>query len=76
MWQKPEVHSVHVVVWEGSISDVKKENESSVLINLFYQTHSIISHSLYIFNPFFSAVYNQEWLILQTIYVLNKEIWT
>ena len=27
------------------------------------------------FTPFFSAVYNQERLILQTIYVLNKEIW-
>ena len=25
--------------------------------------------------PFFSAVYNQERLILQTIYVLNKEMW-
>ena len=27
------------------------------------------------FTPFFSAVYNQERLILQTIYVLNKEMW-
>ena len=26
------------------------------------------------FTPYFSAVYNQERLILQTIYVLNKEI--
>ena len=29
---------------------------------------------MYIFYPFFSVVYNQEQLILQTIYVLNKEI--
>ena len=29
---------------------------------------------LVFFDPFFTAVYNQERLILQTIYVLNKEI--
>ena len=34
----------------------------------------IISRNLFIFYPIFSAVYNQEWLILQTIYVLNNEI--
>ena len=28
----------------------------------------------HVYNPFFSVVYNQERLILQTIYVLNKEI--
>ena len=28
----------------------------------------------YNFTPFFTAVYNQERLILQTIYVLNKKI--
>ena len=38
-----------------------------------YRTRNIISRGLYIFTPFFSAVYNQERLILQTIYVLNKE---
>ena len=27
------------------------------------------------FAPFFTAVYNQEQLILQTIFVLNKEMW-
>ena len=26
------------------------------------------------FTPFFSAVYNQEWLILQTSYVIHKEM--
>ena len=26
------------------------------------------------FNPFFTGVYMVEWLLLQTIYVLNKEI--
>ena len=35
---------------------------------------AIISRGLYIFTPFFSAVYIVERLILQTIYVLNKEI--
>ena len=40
-----------------------------------YRTRAFISRGLYIFTPFFSAVYNQERLILQTIYVLNKEIW-
>ena len=39
-----------------------------------YCTGGIISCNLRIFTPFFSAVYNQEWLILQTIYVQNKEI--
>ena len=31
--------------------------------------------SLYIFYPIFNAVNNQEWLILQTIYLLKKEMW-
>ena len=39
-----------------------------------YRTRNIISHGLYIFTPIFSAVYFVERLILQTIYVLNKEI--
>ena len=29
---------------------------------------------LYFFTTLFTAVYNQVWLILQTIYALNKEI--
>ena len=38
-------------------------------------TRAIISRGLYVFfTPFFTAVYIVEWLILQTIYVLNKEI--
>ena len=40
---------------------------------LIYRMSAIITRSLDIFHP--SAVYNQEWVILQTIYVLNKEIW-
>jgi hypothetical protein len=39
-----------------------------------YRARAIISRGLYIFIPFFTAVLNQDWLILQTIYVLNKEI--
>ena len=35
-----------------------------------YHMRVIISRSFYIFTAF----YNQEWLLLQTIYVLNKEI--
>ena len=37
-----------------------------------YCTQTIISRSLYFFTPFFSAVCNQERLILHTIYVLNS----
>ena len=37
-----------------------------------YRTRTIISRGLYIFTPSFTAVYNQERLILQTIYLLNK----
>ena len=40
-----------------------------------FNTCYIISHSLYIFYPIFSAIYNQDWLILQTIHVLNKDMW-
>ena len=39
-----------------------------------YHTHAIIARGSYIFYPVFSAVYNEERLILQTIYVLNKEV--
>ena len=39
-----------------------------------YRTRAMITRGLYIFYPIFTAVYNEEWLILQTIYVLNKEI--
>jgi hypothetical protein len=43
-----------------------------------YRTRAIIIRDLYIFYPFFTAVYIVEWLeewsVLQTIYVLNKEI--
>ena len=41
---------------------------------LDYRTRAIISRGLYIFYSFFAAVYIVERLILQTIYVLNKEI--
>ena len=39
-----------------------------------YPMHTIIRRCLYIFIPFFTAVYNQERLMLQTIYAINKEI--
>jgi hypothetical protein len=39
-----------------------------------YRTRHIITRGLYIFAPFFTAVYNQERLILKTIYVVNNEI--
>ena len=39
-----------------------------------YRMHAIITRDLYIFIPFFTAVYIVEWFVLQTIYVLNKEI--
>jgi hypothetical protein len=40
-----------------------------------YRTRAIISHGLcIIFTPFFTGVYNQERLILETIYEVNKEV--
>ena len=42
----------------------------------YYRTRVIITRGLYIFSLFFTTVYivNVERLVLQTIYVLNKEI--
>ena len=42
--------------------------------NSTYHMCAIITRALYIFNPFFTAIYIVEWSVLQTIYVLNKEI--
>ena len=39
-----------------------------------YRSRAIISRGLYIFTLFFTAFYNQELLLLETIYVVNKEI--
>ena len=39
-----------------------------------YRTRTIKTRGLYIFTPFFTAVYIVERLVLQTIYVLDKEI--
>ena len=39
-----------------------------------YCTRAIVTRGLYILTPFFTAVYIVERLVLQTIYVLNKEI--
>ena len=39
-----------------------------------YCTHTIITYDLYIVTPAFTVVYVVEQLVLQTIYVLNKEI--
>ena len=39
-----------------------------------YRKHAIVNRGLYIFTPFFTAVYIVERLVLQTIYILNKEI--
>ena len=36
-----------------------------------YRTHAIISRGLYIFTLFFTAVYIQKRLILQTVYALK-----
>ena len=37
-----------------------------------YRTRAIITRGLYFFYPIFTAVYNQERLILQTTYVLKR----
>ena len=42
--------------------------------DLVYQRPAIISLSFYMFYPIFTAVYIVEWLVSQTIYVLDKEI--
>ena len=39
-----------------------------------YRRRAIITHSLYIFTLFFTAVYIAEQFMLETIYVLKKEI--
>ena len=41
-------------------------------VSFTYRTRAIVSRGLYIFTPFFTAVYNQERLILETIYQVNK----
>ena len=46
----------------------------NVTVSNKYHTCAIITRGLYIFTPFFTAVYIVEQLVLQTIYVLNKEI--
>ena len=38
------------------------------------RTLAIIARGLYIFYPIFTAVYIVAWLVLQTIYVLYKDI--
>ena len=42
--------------------------------NLLPYTPHYNPRFVYFFTPFFIAVYIVEWLVLQTIYVLNKEI--
>ena len=44
------------------------------VINVKYRTRAIITRGLYIFTPFFTTVFIVKRLVLQTIYVLNKEI--
>ena len=65
-------------VVEWSVADGSTRTmQVCYLFNMFlpvYRTRGIISRGLYIFTPFFTAVYNYEWLILETIYVVNKEI--
>ena len=45
-----------------------------IFIKENYRTRAIINRGLYIFTSFFTAVVIVERLVLQTIYVLNKEI--
>ena len=42
--------------------------------NFTYRKRAIISRGLYVFHLIFTAVYIVEWLVLQTIHVLNKKI--
>ena len=43
-------------------------------VKVAYHTRAIIRSAFKFFIPFFTAVYNQEQLILKTIYVVNKKI--
>ena len=55
---------------KGCLKDMKKD--SMILTWLWQWLCITFDYSLHA--PFFTVVYNQERLILQTIYVLNKEI--
>ena len=59
--------------WTGHI-EILTKNCKRIVGFFKYCVYAIISPGLYIFTPFFTAVYNQEQFILQTINILNKEI--
>ena len=47
-------------------------------ISIFGETgenNAIISHGFIFFTPLLNLVYNQELLMLQTMYELSKEMW-
>ena len=46
----------------------------NVTVSNKYRTRAIITRGLYLFYPIFTAVYIVEQLVLQPIYILNKEI--
>ena len=58
---------------KSPLTSILKKTLSNVS-KVYYCTHVIISRGLYVFTTFFTAVYIRKWLILQTIYVLNKDI--
>ena len=61
----------------GGPNQCEKKDDPFCYISKFYSQHTVRRHynlRLVYFYPFFSAVYIIEWLVLQTIYLLKKEI--
>ena len=55
--------------------DSKRGSLANFCLYLYTVCAPLLAAACIFYTLFFSAVYNQERLILQTIHVLNKEIW-
>jgi hypothetical protein len=70
------VQNVSTGLWKNELWKVQKYylhlQISPIDLDVIYRYKLRL---VYFLPHFFSAVYNQERLILKTIYVLNKEIW-
>ena len=54
------------------VTDIKGLRKNDRLNQTDYCTRASTTRGLYSFTPFFTAVYNQERLILQTTYVVKR----
>ena len=64
LWTTPYVY------WQNTLISFKYGD----FLNNIFCMHAIISRGLYIFTPFFTASFIVQQLVLQTIYVLKKEV--